>query len=132
MASSDVVLAHSAFDALPLGRSAQIIVGHTGRQALGPQAKKPKPNQLSIYKLHQILTYCATHNDMCAAHPIHLYLSTPENHPESEKSKPEFLRNLLREFLQPLLPPLVFVDEEEESTDLYPNTLGGEEQNLLF
>ncbi|CAN7071679.1 unnamed protein product [Brassica oleracea var. botrytis] len=78
MASSDVVLAHSAFDALPLGRSAQIIVD-TGRQALGPQAKKPKPNQLSIYKLHQILTYCATHNDMCAAHPIHLYLSTPES-----------------------------------------------------
>ncbi|KAF2584689.1 hypothetical protein F2Q70_00035074 [Brassica cretica] len=64
MASSDVVLAHSAFDALPLD---------TGRQALGPQAKKPKPNQ--------------------------------------------FLRNLLREFLQPLLPPLGFVDEEEESTE---------------
>nr|VDD49628.1 unnamed protein product [Brassica oleracea] len=60
MASSDVVLAHSAFDALPLGRSAQIIVGRDlNLQSLFTVINrnldfKPKPNHssntpLSIY-----------------------------------------------------------------------------------
>ncbi|XP_013589065.1 PREDICTED: uncharacterized protein LOC106297338 isoform X3 [Brassica oleracea var. oleracea] len=92
MASSDVVLAHSAFDALQVGRSAQIIVEDifiviiTYRKA-------------SVRTTSQE-TKAKSARDLCF--PL-LFL--------------RFLRNLLREFLQPLLPPLVFVDEEEESTE---------------
>ncbi|CAN7014622.1 unnamed protein product [Brassica rapa subsp. trilocularis] len=113
MASSDVVLAHSAFDALRLGRSPQIIVG--------PQAKKPSQISKGIYKLHQILTYCATHNDMCAAHPIHLYLSTLTITGESSGN----IKVKTRVPPKPIarIPAAsassfeVFVDEEEESTE---------------
>ncbi|KAG5407135.1 hypothetical protein IGI04_013254 [Brassica rapa subsp. trilocularis] len=118
MASSDVVLAHSAFDALRLGRSPQIIVGRDlnlqspftlsymtmifcryRRQTLGPQAKKP--SQIT--------------------HPIHLYLSTLTITGESSGN----IKVKTRVPPKPIarIPAAsassfeVFVDEEEESTE---------------